>query len=133
MNYEEEIKKLKRLNMRMYMTMADIINILNERETNILMKNLQNIKNEIDFNDNDINDIRSKIDYLDSEFKKINDKLNYELFNSVNYLMKKQIEREVESDTEIFTYESSDKECNNGGYEECNNSDCSECQKDKYY
>ena len=38
MDYEYEIKRLRRLNMKMYFTMSSIISILNERETNELHK-----------------------------------------------------------------------------------------------
>ena len=89
MNYEEEIKRLNRLNMKMYMTMNEIINILNERETIILMKNLQNIKKEINFNDDNNNYIKLK--------------------NDVDYLMTKQKEREAMV-SKYFTYDSTDSE-----------------------
>jgi hypothetical protein len=36
MDYEEEIKRLRRLNMKMYMTMANIITILNQEENSIV-------------------------------------------------------------------------------------------------
>ena len=38
MDYEYEIKRLRRLNMKMYFTMSSIINILNKRETDDLYK-----------------------------------------------------------------------------------------------
>lgn len=38
MDYEYEIKRLRRLNMKMYFTMSSIISILNKRETEELYK-----------------------------------------------------------------------------------------------
>ena len=94
MNYEEEIKRLRRLNMKMYMTMANIINILNERESEeLLMKNLNNIKREI---------------IIDEEIKKEELIIN-ELKEKVNYLMIKQKEREANV-AKFFVYDSTDSE-----------------------
>ena len=91
MDYEEEIKRLRRLNMKMYMTMANIITILNERESEeLLMKNLNNIKREIIIDEeikSDINELKEKMDYL----------------------MTKQRERE-ERIKKYFTYDSTDSE-----------------------
>jgi len=94
MDYEEEIKRLRRLNMKMYMTMANIITILNERESEeLLMKNLNNIKREI---------------IIDEEIKKEELIIN-ELKEKVEYLMTKQRERE-ERIKKYFTYDSTDSE-----------------------
>jgi hypothetical protein len=94
MDYEEEIKRLRRLNMKMYMTMANIITILNERESEeLLMKNLNNIKREI---------------IIDEEIKKEELIIN-ELKEKVNYLMLRQKERE-ERIKKYFTYDSTDSE-----------------------
>jgi len=94
MDYEEEIKRLRRLNMKMYMTMANIITILNERETEeLLMKNLNNIKREI---------------IIDEEIKKEELIIN-ELKEKVEYLMLMQKERE-ERIKKYFTYDSTDSE-----------------------
>ena len=91
MDYEYEIKRLRRLNMKMYMTMANIINILNERESEeLLMMNLGNIKRDM---------------IIDEEVKSdIN-----ELKEKVNYLMLRQKERE-ERIKKYFTYDSTDSE-----------------------
>ncbi len=94
MDYEEEIKRLRRLNMKMYMTMANIITILNERESEeLLMKNLNNIKREI---------------IIDEEIKKEELIIN-ELKEKVEYLMLMQKERE-ERIKKYFTYDSTDSE-----------------------
>jgi hypothetical protein len=86
-----EIKKLRRINIKMYMTMAQIINILNERESDELFKlKIEHYNNEIylidDFetdlkilrNENFI--LKGRVNYLDDELKKIKEKLYNKCF-----------------------------------------------------
>jgi hypothetical protein len=114
MDFEKEIKRLRRLNMKMYFTMSNIIQILNNKETDQLLKlNMKSIDKDILFNDD--YEIYERINNLEEELKKLNNKLKYELFNNVNYLMKKQIEKEVKEDTKFFEY----SDCDNSDSDSC--------------
>jgi hypothetical protein len=86
-----EIKKLRRINIKMYMTMAQIISILNERESEELFKlKIDHYNNEIyiidDF-ETDLKNLRNenfilkeRVNYLDDELKKIKEKLYNKCF-----------------------------------------------------
>lgn len=142
MNYEEEIKRLRRLNMKIYMTMANIISILNDRETDtLLLKNLENIKKEIVINEDDYDDNFELFNKIFEDITKLKGSYLFlkgetrEIKKKLDYLMKRQLEREQRL-SKFFTYDSSDnnEECNNSNNnEKCDNSDCSECEKDKFY
>jgi hypothetical protein len=104
MNYEEEIKRLRRLNFKMYMTMANIINILNERETNELYKlSLKSIDKDIIFITEgcDNYEIYGRINNLEEDLIKLK--------KDIEYLMIKQKEREARV-SKYFTYDSTDSE-----------------------
>jgi hypothetical protein len=79
MDYEKEIKRLRRLNMKMYFTMSNIIQILNNRETEQLLKlNMKSIDKDILFNDD--YEIYERINNLEEEFKKFKNKLYSKYF-----------------------------------------------------
>jgi hypothetical protein len=79
MDYEHEIKRLRRLNMKMYFTLTNIINILNERESNELYKlSMKSIDKDIIFNDD--YEIYERINNLEEEFKKLKNKLYNKYF-----------------------------------------------------
>jgi uncharacterized protein YlaI len=86
-----EIKKLRRINIKMYMTMAQIISILNERESDELFKlKIEHYNNEIylidDF-ETDLKKLRNenyllngRINYLEKEINNLKDKLKDKCF-----------------------------------------------------
>lgn len=88
MDYENEIIRLRRLNMKMYFTMSNIISILNNRETEELLKlTMTSIEKDIilteDYdndNDNELYEIKGRVNYLEEEFKKLKNKLYSKFF-----------------------------------------------------
>jgi hypothetical protein len=115
MDYEEEIKRLRRLNMKMYMTMANIITILNERESEeLLMMSLNNIKREIIIDEEIkkeelIINFYNRLMSYEEEIKKMKEDL-IKLKKDLKFLMTKQKEREANV-SKYFTYESSEDDC----------------------
>ena len=125
MDYEEEIKKLKRLNFRMFSSFRAVVDILNERERDELLNNqVYYIMKEVDYESNcelidkvleDLTKIRGIYLFLKGEVRCIRSDIE-EIKNNINdiqskmdYLMDKQKEREAMV-SKYFTYDSTDSE-----------------------
>lgn len=132
MNYEEEIKKLKRMNFRMFSSFRAVVDILNERERDELLNNqVYYIMKEVDYESNcelidkvledltkirgiylflkgEVRCIRSDIEEIKKEQEEIKNDIN-DIQSKMDYLMTKQKERE-NSMSKYFTYESSEED-----------------------
>ena len=104
---DEEIKKYKIMTFRMFSAMRSVYNLLNERETDEILKNqLNKIEDIIECDD--INDIIKSISLLKEENKLLKETVEI-LGKDLNFLMEKQRDREVRL-SKFFTYDSTDSE-----------------------
>jgi len=102
-NIEEDIKKLKRMNFRLFSSFRTIIDILNERERDELLNcQVYHIMKEIDYDDKYelLNKIGDELKQLKEEHIQLRNTV-YELSGKLNYLQSK---------TEPKYYEFSDNE-----------------------
>ncbi len=131
---EEEIKKIKRTQLKILFTMSELLGYIKIEDPEKLPNKLKNISNEINYNDNEL---YNKISNLEMHNESLTNRIRM-LEEDFERLKKTQLERYFEYSTEGTEEDENifhigyDSDCNNDK-EECNNSDCSECVKDKYY
>ena len=129
---DDEIKKIKRTQIKILFTMSEILGYVKIEHHEKLANKLNNISNEINYNDDEL---YNEINLLKTQNESLTNRIRM-LEEDFERLKKAQLEKYFEYSTEDESEEEYEDKCTVGGRLikfECNNSDCSECQRDKYY